>query len=739
MIATWESTSVMSKSKPTTALTFQAYGECRVGTRWRNVVWMSTNARRRSLADDLRHRTDAELEDFLKDRPDLLHPLPADGAGLARGAGAGGSIRRALGQLDRRTLNVAFAVAAQPGPVEIAAIRSAVVAAAEGEVDPEAVDEAVASAVEELTRVGLLWDDGVRRHPLREFRDTAIRLLTDPEGPDGTIRPEATVTDWRPTEVEVAKVLDHVVVDRASGQQGLLAVQSLEDVVVRVTEEPLRLLRTGAVPPRELAGLAEQAGYQRLGDAAMVVEMCVTLGLLAPSRDGDELRPTVAWSVQQEADAAITWAAMLCTWWRSQRAWEQVDVEQGEILADSLASTMAMKVRHRWATLLAEAPAGSVVDVDSAARVLADRFPLIDHERQRAALSAVARQAESLGFTGRGALSTVGRWFVEHPEVERVDPLDPAASVPAQLVALCGEVLPPSVDHVLLQGDLTAVAPGPLSAGVARRLRQFADVESTGGATVYRLSVASIERGLDLGWTQESLLAALTELSTTGVPQPLDYLVRDTAARHGRLRVSAGASYLTSAEPSELDLALATAERSGVDLRRIADTVAVSELASDVLVARLRESGLAATSADGARSSSGPESLAHVTTWPTYVVDESEPSAALLGAALTALRLEGVVERNTSSDSAPDPAAPDVERMHSAQIQTVLAAAIGNRRRVWVRHADNAGQSSVRLVEPIALSGGIFQALDVGNGQQRSFAVSRIVGVSPLETERTGR
>ena len=58
--------------------------------------------------------------------------------------------------------------------------------------------------------------------------------------------------------------------------------------------------------------------------------------------------------------------------------------------------------------------------------------------------------------------------------------------------------------------------------------------------------------------------------------------------------------------------------------------------------------------------------------------------------------------------------------MHSAQIQTVLAAAIGNRRRVWVRHADNAGQSSVRLVEPIALSGGIFQALDVGNGQQRS-------------------
>ena len=46
--------------------------------------------------------------------------------------------------------------------------------------------------------------------------------------------------------------------------------------------------------------------------------------------------------------------------------------------------------------------------------------------------------------------------------------------------------LPRPVDHVLLQADLTAVAPGPLETEVARRLHLLADVESRGGATVYR-------------------------------------------------------------------------------------------------------------------------------------------------------------------------------------------------------------------------------------------------------------
>ena len=61
--------------------------------------------------------------------------------------------------------------------------------------------------------------------------------------------------------------------------------------------------------------------------------------------------------------------------------------------------------------------------------------------------------------------------------------------------------LPAPVDHVLLQADLTAVAPGPLEGSLAQFMRLVADVESRGGATVYRFSAESLRRGLDAGWS----------------------------------------------------------------------------------------------------------------------------------------------------------------------------------------------------------------------------------------------
>ncbi len=54
---------------------------------------------------------------------------------------------------------------------------------------------------------------------------------------------------------------------------------------------------------------------------------------------------------------------------------------------------------------------------------------------------------------------------------------------------------------MLIQADLTAVAPGPLESALARRLQLVADVESRGGATVYRFTPGSVRRALDVGWS----------------------------------------------------------------------------------------------------------------------------------------------------------------------------------------------------------------------------------------------
>ena len=72
-----------------------------------------------------------------------------------------------------------------------------------------------------------------------------------------------------------------------------------------------------------------------------------------------------------------------------------------------------------------------------------------------------------------------------------------------------GALLPARVDHVLVQADLTAIAPGPLTPEAARDLGALADVESRGGATVYRFSLYSLATARGLGWTSDDILETL--------------------------------------------------------------------------------------------------------------------------------------------------------------------------------------------------------------------------------------
>src|SRR5204862_3700425 len=131
---------------------------------------------------------------------------------------------------------------------------------------------------------------------------------------------------------------------------------------------------------------------------------------------------------------------------------------------------------------------------------------------------------------GAGALSPAGRHLLDG---------DPAAAARA-----LATLLPAPVDHVLLQADMTAVAPGPLTRDLGRELALLADVESTGHATVYRFSEQSVRRALDAGRSATEIHELLTHVSSTPVPQPLTYLVDDIARRHGRIRIGVASAYI---------------------------------------------------------------------------------------------------------------------------------------------------------------------------------------------------
>ena len=113
-------------------------------------------------------------------------------------------------------------------------------------------------------------------------------------------------------------------------------------------------------------------------------------------------------------------------------------------------------------------------------------------------------------------------------------------------------MLPEPVDHVLIQADLTAVAPGPLESSLARRLQLVADVESRGGATVYRFTSGSVRRALDVGWSAVEVHEFVSTVSRTPVPQPLTYLVDDTARTFGNIRVGHAEAFLRADDETAL-------------------------------------------------------------------------------------------------------------------------------------------------------------------------------------------
>ncbi|MFJ5146278.1 helicase-associated domain-containing protein [Curtobacterium sp. NPDC088465] len=162
-----------------------------------------------------------------------------------------------------------------------------------------------------------------------------------------------------------------------------------------------------------------------------------------------------------------------------------------------------------------------------------------------AVLLDVAGTAEVLGLAVDGTVTATGRAV-----------LDGDADAAA-------DDLPPTVDGVYLQHDLTVIAPGPLTPADDDALRSVADLEAPGLAARYRVSEDSVRRAVRAGSTREDLLALLDRLSATDVPQPLTYLVDQVASRDGGLVVDVapdGRGAVVHGTPDQLDLVGVDAE-----------------------------------------------------------------------------------------------------------------------------------------------------------------------------------
>lgn len=636
--------------------------------------------------------------------------------------------------------------------------------------------------------------------PAPHLRHLLDRGLLLPTAPGTVVLPREVALHLRggrahrtpepvPPAVETAATHHPQAVDTTAAGQAHTALATVEELLKGWDEGGPHVLRAGGLSVRDLKRTAVALDVPE-PVAAFWVELAHLAGLVASDGEADErYAPTPACDEWLERPAAERWARLAAAWLVSTRTPGLVGERDAKdrtlsALGPGLDRSAAPEVRHRVLTLLAGLPVGAAPSAESVlARLRWERPPRgvqrEDELRERLARWALS-EAELLGVTGRGALSAHGRALLGAPPPpapaaepaaeEHAEPVGPGDKLPvhqhhkhpqhhrpgpdagppeppslaertAAAARALAPLLPEPLDHVLLQADLTAVAPGPLQRPLADMLDLLADVESKGGATVYRFTPASVRRALDAGHSAADLHAFLAAHSRTPVPQPLSYLIDDAARRHGHLRVGAASSYVRCDDETLLDEILADKRSAALRLRRLAPTVLAAQADPATLLEGLRAMG----HAPAAESAEGDVVITRTASYRTPPRTAPEPvpegppppDAALLAAAIRAIRAGDRASASPRPPAAPPATQGELPRTSSAETLAALQAAVLTGETLCIGYIDAEGTAGRRVVAPVRVEGGLVTAYDHTADEVRTYPLHRVTGVAELaEDER---
>ncbi|WP_406476395.1 helicase C-terminal domain-containing protein [Streptomyces sp. NBC_01615] len=653
------------------------------------------------------------------------------------------------------------------------------------------LDDAPAESVDVLSR--LVWGPPygqVTADPARHLRWLIDRGLLLPTAPGTVVLPREVALHLRAGRahraaepvapaVEAARTHRPQVVDAAAAGQAYTALATVEELLKDWHEGGPAVLRAGGLSVRDLKRTAVALDLSE-PIAAFWVELAYAAGLLASDGEADErYAATPGYDEWLKLPAAERWARLASAWLVATRTAGLVGARDAKertlsALGPGLDRSAAPEVRHRVLTLLAALPEGASPTADSVLARLHWERPLrgdrsaSDDLRTRLARWTLS-EAELLGITGRGALSAQGRALLGFPspsalEGEPTAPTGPGDKLPAhkrhhalpeaghspaeraaaatRAARLLAPLLPEPLDHVLLQADLTAVAPGPLERPLADTLGVLADVESKGGATVYRFTPASVRRALDAGRSASDLHAFLAAHSRTPVPQPLAYLIDDMARRHGHLRIGAASAYVRCDDDALLNEILADKRSQGLRLRRLAPTVLAAQADPAALLEGLRSMGFAPAAESAEGDVLITRAHAHRTpprTAPDPVPDGPPvPDATLLGAAIRAIRAGDLASTTPrKQDAATDhPGNGELPRTSSAETLATMQAAVLTGESLWIGYVNAEGAATQRVIAPIRVEGGFVTAYDHTADEVRTYPLHRVTGVAELADDQ---
>jgi hypothetical protein len=326
-------------------------------------------------------------------------------------------------------------------------------------------------------------------------------------------------------------------------------------------------------------------------------------------------------------------------------------------------------------------------------------FPLAD-EHLGDELEVLLEQAQGIGFSVAGAPTVLLTLCLEGKIEFARDLLQPH--------------LPQLQHSLIVQADLSLIAPGPLDTPTEAMLRKFAQIEQVSVASTYRLSALSVSHGLECGLTAEQIRTALTDLSAKALPQPVEYLLNEAAARFGRLRIADGKNGAERSILSSTDGILLTEILNDSRLRPFAFyALSAGTLATrfepEVVYFGLRDYGYVPVRINAQGSVISPENKG---SWGNLTAGtETDPLLALIGAVRSADERVG--------------AQPDDHDL-TRQIQL----AIKNKTALTVALTDRGGNEVEFRILPTALVNGRLRGLDKKADIERTLPLERILRVA---------
>ncbi|MGQ0837024.1 helicase-associated domain-containing protein [Actinokineospora sp.] len=742
-----------------------------------------------TLTDWLRAQDDQTLAKVLRARPDLATPRPADTTVLATRASSRASVARAAEGLDTRTLAVLdalLAAGAERAPAAVAdlatevpadQLRAAVdrlreVALAWGEDDAVSLVPAagevgglfparpsrMSAALEGVDLTALLAEIGdderkvltalASGQPFGRTKDAAVVVTLDKAATPvqrllarGLLLRRDAETVELPRQVGVAIRGDHTgtpslvepalrtnrhkssTVDATAAGEALETLRHMETLLRLWSDEPPQVLKAGGLGVRDLRKLTRVLDISER-QATLLVELATGATLVADSETlSPEWVPTNHADVWLAAAPGARWATLAAAWLDLPRLPGLGGLRDTKDrllapLSEDLRRPVAPLERARVLAALADLPSGTgVAEPDELAAVLAWRAPRRGGRLRDEIVRWTLSEGSALGVVALGALTGPGRALLDEG--------------PAPAAKRMAEAMPAPIDHVLVQADLTVVAPGPLEPHLAARITETADVESAGSATVYRVSEASIRRALDAGRTAADLHELFRTRSRTAIPQALEYMIDDVARRHGRLRGGAAASFLRCDDPALIAEVAASPVAAALRLRKIAPTVLVSPLPLVDILDDLRAAGFApaAEGADGqvvdlrpsGRRIQTPARATRRTATPR--VPDAEQFTDLVSAMRAGDRAADSRRGRTVSSTGAN----------MAETMALLQEATRSGHRIWVGLVDAHGVASQRVLEPLRIGGGILEGRDPTSDEIRRLPIHRITSAALVE------